>query len=112
MASVLGWQKLRPHFPLIGWIKLAPPIHRALLDTLKLLPLILRVLLNTSHSKEKYDVRAFVIVVYYGIKCDERMYVIGRKGLRHQPRQKDHPAYRKSKGSVATESKEDRGKAT
>ena len=25
----------------------------------------------------------------------------------HQPRHKDHPAYRKSKGSVATESEED-----
>ena len=32
--------------------------------------------------------------------------------LRHQPRHKDHPAYRKSKGSVATESEQDRVKAT
>ena len=31
---------------------------------------------------------------------------------RHQPRQKDHPAYRKSKGPVATESEEDRANTT
>ena len=30
----------------------------------------------------------------------------------YQPRQKDHPAYRKSKGSRTTKSEEDRGNAT
>ena len=36
---------------------------------------------------------------------------VGMK-LRNQPRHKDHPAYRKSKGSVATESEEGRANAT
>ena len=35
-----------------------------------------------------------------------------RDEVKSQPRHKDHPAYRKSKGSVATESEEDRVKAT
>ena len=49
------------------------------------------------------------------VKCQVRKVITIIRGgmkLRHQPRHKDHPAYRKSKESVATESEEDRVKAT
>ena len=49
------------------------------------------------------------------VRCQVRKVITIIRGgmkLRHQPRHKDHPAYRKSKGSVATESEEDRVKAT
>ena len=48
-AAALGLEKLRPHFALIRWLKLAPPMHRTLRDSEKRLPSVSRVLLNSCH---------------------------------------------------------------
>ena len=38
--AAVGLEKLRPHFALIRWMKLAPPMHTTLRDSEKCLPTI------------------------------------------------------------------------